>query len=54
MAKVRRRLSSEAAITGLLGDDVPPPVGNALNHNLITDLFLTTTITKADLRLPGE
>ncbi|WP_329177408.1 hypothetical protein [Streptomyces sp. NBC_01477] len=54
VAKVRRRLSSEAAITGLLGDDVPSPVGNALNHNLIADLLLTTTITKADLRLLGE
>ncbi|MFJ4412291.1 hypothetical protein [Streptomyces sp. NPDC088910] len=33
---------------------MPPPVGNALNHNLITDLLLTTTITKADLDLLGD
>jgi hypothetical protein len=54
VAKVRHRLSREAAVPGLLEEEVPPPVGNALNHNLITDLLLTTTITRADLRLLGE
>lgn len=54
VGKVRRRLSREVAVPGLLEEEVPPPVGNALNHNLITDLLITTTITKADLRLLGE
>jgi hypothetical protein len=32
-------------------DEVPQPVGNALNHNLITELLVTTTIVKSDLAL---
>jgi hypothetical protein len=37
-------------------EDIPPPVGNALNHNLITELLVTATIVKADLALlePGD
>ncbi|MET9218727.1 hypothetical protein ACIQCJ_02880 [Streptomyces sp. NPDC093221] len=54
VAKLRRRLHRETDIRGLLEHEVPPPVGNALNHNLITDLLLTTTITKADLDLLGD
>ncbi|MFD4997404.1 hypothetical protein [Streptomyces buecherae] len=51
VANVRRRLSGENGVPGLLEDEVPQPVGNALNHNLITDLLTTTTIVSADLRL---
>ncbi|GEC08815.1 hypothetical protein SSP24_64700 [Streptomyces spinoverrucosus] len=50
VANVRKRLSKEDGVPGLLEEEVPQPVGNALNHNLITDLLVTTTITKSDLR----
>jgi hypothetical protein len=50
--KVRHRLSPD--VHGLLEAEVPPPVGNALNHNLIMDLLVTTTIRKSDLHLLGE
>jgi hypothetical protein len=46
---IRERLS--AKIDGVLEEDVPQPVGNALNHNLITDLLITTTLVKSDLSL---
>ncbi|QKW49043.1 hypothetical protein [Streptomyces buecherae] len=52
VANVRGRLSGENGVPGLLEDEVAQPVGNALNHNLITDLLTTTTIASADLRLP--
>ncbi|MBG0857642.1 hypothetical protein I2W78_38795 [Streptomyces spinoverrucosus] len=54
VANVRKRLSKEDGVPGLLEDEVPQPVGNALNHNLITDLLVTTTITKSDLGKLGE
>ncbi|KMS74829.1 hypothetical protein ACM01_12980 [Streptomyces viridochromogenes] len=54
VAKVRKRLSKEYGVAGLLEEEVPQPVGNALNHNLITDLLITTTIVRSDLRLLGE
>ncbi|MGC9539917.1 hypothetical protein [Streptomyces sp. UG1] len=53
VAKVRKRLSKEYGVPGLLEEDVPQPVGNTLNHNLITDLLITTTIVRSDLRLLG-
>ncbi|AKH86240.1 hypothetical protein AA958_33010 [Streptomyces sp. CNQ-509] len=49
---VRRKLSRKG-VQGLLAKEVPPPVGNALNHNLITDLLETATIKKEDLSLLG-
>jgi len=49
VAGVRNRLSP--TVPGLREDEVSQPVGNALNHNLITELLVTTTITKADLTL---
>ncbi|WP_314172401.1 hypothetical protein [Streptomyces winkii] len=49
VAGVRTRLSS--TVPGLMEDEVPQPVGNALNHNLITELLVTTTIVKSDLGL---
>lgn len=54
VAKVRRRLSKEDGVPGLLEEEVPQQVGNALNHNLITDLLVTTTIARSDLRLLEE
>jgi hypothetical protein len=54
VAKVRKRLSGENEVRGLLEEEVPPPVGNALNHNLISDLLITTTIGKKDLDLLRE
>ncbi|GHJ40432.1 hypothetical protein [Streptomyces sp. TS71-3] len=51
VARVRKRLSTRYGVPGLMEDEVPQPVGNALNHHLITDLLVTTTIVKADLAL---
>lgn len=48
---VRHRLSGEYGVAGLLEEEIPPPVGNALNHNLINHLLVTTTLTRADLRM---
>ncbi|MEV0779758.1 hypothetical protein ACIBLA_31900 [Streptomyces sp. NPDC050433] len=54
VAKVRKRLSEKDNVVGLMEKEVPPPVGNALNHNLIMDLLVTTTIVRADLSLLGD
>ena len=51
--KVRARLSAKG-VPGLRAKEVPPPVGNALNHNLITHLLLTGTIGEEHLRLLDE
>ncbi|MQY12460.1 hypothetical protein SRB5_25940 [Streptomyces sp. RB5] len=47
--KVRLRISEKHGVRGLVEDEIPQPVGNALNHNLIDDLLVTTTIRRADL-----
>jgi hypothetical protein len=47
---VRERLI-EQAIPGLTRAEVGEPVGNTLNHNLITELLLSTTLVPPDLRL---
>ncbi|MGP3986904.1 hypothetical protein [Streptomyces sp. 3N207] len=47
IAGVRTRLSR--TVPGLMEDEIPQPVGNALNHNLITELLVTTTLVKPDL-----
>ena len=47
VTKVRKRLSP--VVPGLLEEEIPPPVGNSLNHNLITELLITTTILSSDL-----
>jgi hypothetical protein len=49
VAKVREALSG--TVRGLVEKEVPPPVGNTLNHNLIMELLISTTVTKADLGL---
>jgi hypothetical protein len=51
VGKVRKRLSPH--VPRLLEEEVPPPVGNALNHNLIEELLVTSTLTHADLGLLG-
>ncbi|MDT0318739.1 FHA domain-containing protein [Streptomyces millisiae] len=52
VTNVRKRLSG--SVPGLLEEDVPPPVGNTLNHNLIMELLISTTILKSDLELLGD
>lgn len=55
VARVRARLS-RAGVAGLTREEVSGPVGNALNHNLITELVRSTTLVPPDLRrldLPG-
>jgi hypothetical protein len=49
VTEVRKRLS--ARVHGLLEEEVPPPLGNALNHNLIVELLVTATLVEADLAL---
>ena len=49
---VRLRLSSH--VDGLRENELPPPLGNTLNHNLITQLLLSATITTEDLDLLDE
>ncbi|WP_059008164.1 FHA domain-containing protein [Streptomyces specialis] len=52
VTNVRKRLSG--SVGGLLEEEVPPPVGNTLNQNLIMELLVSTTLLKSDLRLLGE
>jgi hypothetical protein len=52
VTNVRKRLSP--TVPGLLEEELPPPVGNALNHNLIMELLVSTTLTTSDLHLLGE
>ncbi|WP_236710744.1 hypothetical protein [Streptomyces sp. 150FB] len=52
VSDVRTRLSP--SVPGLLEKEIAPPAGNALNHNLITELLITSTLVKADLKLLGE
>jgi hypothetical protein len=52
VTNVRNRLSR--SVSGLLEEEIPPPVGNTLNHNLIMELMISTTILKSDLSLLEE
>ncbi|TMR21949.1 FHA domain-containing protein [Nonomuraea turkmeniaca] len=52
VTQTRKRLS--AKVPGLLEEEIPPPLGNTLNHNLITALLSTSTIGPSDLRLLDE
>lgn len=45
---VRMRMH-RAGVPGMVRDEVGEPVGNALNHNLITQLLLTATLVPPDL-----
>lgn len=49
VAEVRARLSRHE-VPGLTREEVGEPVGNLLNHNLLRELILSTTLTPADLR----
>jgi hypothetical protein len=52
IAAIRQRLSSgRRPIPGILRGEMPEPVGNTLNHNLITALLRSATLTPADLAL---
>lgn len=48
VVKVRQRLSRRG-VRGLLAAEVPAPVGNQLNDNLIRELVRTTTLVPTDL-----
>jgi hypothetical protein len=50
VSAVRARLAKRG-VPGLMRDEVGEPVGNALNHNLILELLLSTTLVPPDLRL---
>jgi hypothetical protein len=52
VTNVRKRLSGE--VGGLMEEEIPPPLGNILNHNLITELLLSATLVTADLDLLEE
>lgn len=49
--KLRHELSTKERISGLLEKEVPQPVGNTLNHNLITVLMTSGRLTPAHLDL---
>lgn len=50
VANVRRRLI-DAGVLGLTREQVGEPVGNVLNHNLLLELLVSTTLVPPDLRL---
>ena len=55
VAAVRQRLATgRSPIPGILRGEMPEPVGNTLNHNLITALLRSATLTPHDLDLLGE
>ncbi|MFD0901085.1 FHA domain-containing protein [Actinomadura sediminis] len=45
--KVRLRLSED--VPGLREEEIPPPIGNALNHNLIMALLVRAALVQTDL-----
>lgn len=52
VGKMRKTLHG-AGVAGMVEDEIPQPVGNALNHNLIVELMESTTIGGEDLGLLG-
>ena len=55
VAAVRQRLATgRSPIPGILRGEMPEPVGNTLNHNLINALLRSATLTPHDLALLGE
>lgn len=57
IAAVRKRLANDRRdpVRGLTKEEVPEPVGNWLNHNLLTELVMnTTTLVPPDLALVDE
>jgi hypothetical protein len=53
VSEIRRVMSQERGVRGLLRSELGEPVGNVLNHNLIMELLRTTTLTSQDLCLLG-
>ncbi|MGQ0840554.1 FHA domain-containing protein [Actinokineospora sp.] len=53
VADIRQRLSA-AGVFGVVKEDIPEPIGNSLNHNLIRELMLTTTLVPQDLAILDE
>ena len=52
VAAVRQRLATgRSPIPGILRGEMPEPVGNTLNHNLISALLRSATLTPHDLAL---
>ncbi|TDB76388.1 FHA domain-containing protein [Actinomadura sp. KC216] len=49
VTEVRNRLSPH--VGGLREEEIPPPIGNALNHNLIVALLVHTRLRTQDLAL---
>ncbi|WP_301177744.1 hypothetical protein [Actinomadura geliboluensis] len=47
VAEVRKRLNPH--VPGLRESELSPPLGNQLNHNLITELLVSATIVQSDL-----
>lgn len=55
VAALRQRLATgRSPIPGILRGEMPEPVGNTLNHNLITALVRSATLTPHDLALLGD
>lgn len=52
VAAVRTRLSREG-VPGLTREEVGEPIGNMLNHNLLRELLLSTTLVPPDLMMLG-
>ncbi|MDL5159013.1 FHA domain-containing protein [Actinomycetospora termitidis] len=50
VARVRERLT-RAGVVGLTRDEVGEPAGNAINHNLLLELLVSTSLVPPDLRL---
>lgn len=50
---VRNRLSADG-VPGLTRAEIGEPVGNALNHNLLRELLLSTTLVPPDLAVLDE
>lgn len=50
MTAVRQRLAGHG-VPGLTRAEVGEPIGNTLNHNLVRELLLSTTLVPPDLRL---
>lgn len=48
MTEVRNQLSAQG-VYGLVREEVGEPVGNLLNHSLLTELVRSTTLVPPDL-----
>lgn len=53
VTSVVRNRFSEAGVRGLTREEVGEPVGNTLNHNLLFELLVSTTLVPPDLQLLG-